>query len=919
MSEAGQKSDAPRSRNAARARRAREATPMLPLGGPPPAAPEPPRKPEQAADAEARPCLYLVDGSSYVYRAFHAIPFLSTSKGVPTNALYGFLTMMLKLLREERPSHLAIVFDAPGETFRDEIFADYKANRSAMPDELVPQLPLVRRAVAAMAIAVLEQRGVEADDVIGTLATRIADAGTDVVIVTGDKDFQQLVSPRISLLDTMYGKRTTLEDVRARYGLEPERWVDVVGLMGDAIDNIPGIRGVGEKTAAALIRHAGSLESLLGSLDTLESSGIRGAKGLAAKVAEHAEQTRLAKSLAAIRRDVPLDHALEQFLVQPVHRAELEELCREFEFHSLLRELGNAATETLAPASAAARSGADVLAELATAEICAVALDTTPVSAMRAAPRALALAPAEDASVAVTAPWPAEATAALGAAGCEKVGVDLKRAAIVLERAGVPLTGPLFDLGIASYVLDPSRPSHAVDELARHFLGVAPPSTAAADAEPDLPRLEWEARTARALRPVLERALAEHDELGLFRDVEIPLTLVLAAMERRGVRVDRELLTALGVEFREALARLEAEIYELAGGEFKINSTPQLREVLFDRLKISTRGIRKGKTGYSTDVDVLTRLAEVHPLPAKILEHRGIAKLLSTYVDPLVALIHPETGRVHTCFNQTVAATGRLSSADPNLQNIPIRTAEGRRIRAAFVPEPGKVLVAADYSQIELRVLAHLTGDPVLVEAFTTGEDIHTRTAAEVFEVAPALVSPEMRRRAKVINFGIIYGMGPQRLARELAIPFADAQRYIANYFARYDGVTRFIDETLAEARRQGYVATLLKRRRYLPELTSREEGVRQFAERTAINTPVQGSAADLIKLAMVRLEARLARERVPATMILQVHDELVFEVDAGALDPAIAVIREEMEGVMPLRVPLQVDIGSGPNWAATD
>jgi len=910
MSEAGHDTETP-SRSGGKARRARATTPMLPLGGT--AAPAPEEVP--------RSRLYLVDGSSYVYRAFHAIPFLSTSKGVPTNALYGFMTMMLKLLREERPSHLAIVFDAPGETFRDELFADYKANRTAMPDELVPQLPLVRRAVAALAIAVLERRGVEADDVIGTLATRVADAGTDVVIVTGDKDFQQLVSARISLLDTMYGKRTTLEDVRARYGLEPERWVDIVGLMGDAIDNIPGIRGVGEKTAAALIRHAGSLENLLTTLDSLESSGIRGAKGLAAKVAEHAEQTRLAKSLAVIRRDVPLDHALEQFQVQPLHRAEVEELCREFEFHSLLRELGSAAAETLAPASAAARSGAAVLTDLATAEVCAIALDTTGESAMRAAPRAVALAPAEDASVAATAPWPSEVVAALGAANCEKVGVDLKRVAIVLARHGLPLAGPLFDLAIASYVLDPSRPSHAVDELARHLRGVAPPQEAARgpDVAPDLARLEWEARTARGLRPVLERALAEHDELALFRDVEIPLTLVLAAMERRGVRVDRELLTALGNEFREALARLEAEIYELAGGEFKINSTPQLREVLFDRLKISTRGIRKGKTGYSTDVDVLTRLADVHPLPAKILEHRGIAKLLSTYVDPLVALIHPETGRVHTCFNQTVAATGRLSSADPNLQNIPIRTAEGRRIRAAFVPEPGKVLVAADYSQIELRVLAHLTGDPVLVEAFATGQDIHTRTAAEVFEVAPALVSSEMRRRAKVINFGIIYGMGPQRLARELAIPFADAQHYIANYFARYAGVTRFIDETLAEARSQGYVATLLKRRRYLPELTSREEGVRQFAERTAINTPVQGSAADLIKLAMVRLEARLVRERVPATMILQVHDELVFEVEAAALESATAVIREEMEGVMALRVPLQVDIGSGPNWAATD
>jgi DNA polymerase-1 len=570
--------------------------------------------------------------------------------------------------------------------------------------------------------------------------------------------------------------------------------------------------------------------------------------------------------------------------------------------------------ETLTAATAAARSGPDVVAEVAGAVQCAVVVDAGAETAMRAAPALIALAPAADASVHVTPPWPDEVAHALASAECEKVGTDLKRASIVLERHGLPVAGPLFDLGIASYVLDPSRPSHGVEELARHFLGAAAPAEAEGPS-----RLEWEARTAFTLRPVLARALEEHDELALFRDVEMPLTRVLADMERCGVKVDVDALAALGAEFRDSLARLEREIYELAGGEFKINSTPQLRDVLFERLKISTRGIRKGKTGFSTDVDVLTRLAAVHPLPAKILEHRGLAKLLSTYVDPLIALVHPDTGRIHTCFNQTVTATGRLSSTDPNLQNIPIRTEEGRRIRAAFIPEPGKVLIAADYSQIELRILAHLTGDPVLVEAFTTGEDVHTRTAAEVFDVAPALVSSEMRRRAKVINFGIIYGMGPQRLARELAIPLADAQHYIANYFDRYAGVTRFIEETLAEARRQGYVATLLKRRRYLPELTSREEGVRQFAERTAINTPVQGSAADLIKLAMVELETRLTREHIPAAMILQVHDELVFEVEAASADAAIAVIRDEMEHVIPLRVPLQVDIGAGPNWDATD
>ncbi len=398
----------------------------------------------------------------------------------------------------------------------------------------------------------------------------------------------------------------------------------------------------------------------------------------------------------------------------------------------------------------------------------------------------------------------------------------------------------------------------------------------------------------------------------------MPLLAVLAAMERRGVRVDTDVLGGLSSEYRATVARIEAEIYELAGGPFNINSPIQLREVLFDKLQIPTKGLRKGKTGISLDVDAMNKLANVHPLPAKILEHRALSKLLSTYIDPLPLLVHPETGRIHTSFNQTVAATGRLSSTDPNLQNIPIRSEDGRRIRAAFVPAPGKVLIGADYSQIELRVLAHLTGDPVLVQTFTNGEDIHTRTAAEVFDVLPGLVTGEMRRRAKVINFGIIYGMGAQRLSRELAIPYADAQGYIRNYFARLVGVTRFMETTLTEARRQGFVSTLLNRRRYLPELSSPDDNLRQFAERTAINTPVQGSAADLIKLAMIKLEARLTRDRLPGTMILQVHDELVFEADVAAADEVSEVIRHEMEAVMPLAVPLTVDIRTAKSWAET-
>ena len=865
---------------------------------------------------ESSPRLYLVDASAYVYRAFHAIPFLSTTRGVPTNAAYGVTTMLLKLLREEQPTYLALVFDAPGGTFRDELFAEYKANRSAMPDELVPQLGLVRRVVEALRPCVIEMPGVEADDVIGTLATRVADAGGEVVIVTGDKDFQQLVGPRVTLLDPMFDKRTGVDEVRARYGIEPERWVDIIGLMGDAIDNIPGIRGVGEKTASALIRHAGSLEALLADLDGIAKSGVRGAAGLIEKVRAHAEQAVLAKQLATIRRDVDVAEGLGDFRYAGPDRAALEAICRELEFHRLLREIPLLSQPTAVEAAAApvaldGREGEEVLRELGPADAAALVLTTSAAPPMRAELTAVTVAPAVDAHATVAYPWDAAnpVAAALASATVEKIGEDLKRALLVLGRHGVPFAGPLFDVGIASYVLNPSRPSHGIDELARHFLGATPPAE-------DAPiRAAWAARTAFALRPVLGRALEEHGALELFRDVEMPLMEVLAAMERRGVRVDAAALAALASEYRATLAAIEATIYELAGGPFNIASPIQLREVLFDRLKIPAKGLRRSKTGVSLDVDALNRLAAVHPLPAKILEYRALAKLLSTYVDPLPLLIHPETGRIHGSFNQTVAATGRLSSTDPNLQNIPIRTEDGRRIRAAFVPAPGTVLIGADYSQIELRILAHLTGDPVLVEAFTTGEDIHTRTAAEVFDVMPLTVTAEMRRRAKVINFGIIYGMGPQRLSRELAIPLPEAQRYIKNYFARYAGVTRYIETTLAEARRQGYVSTLLKRRRYLPELGSPDDGLRSFAERTAINTPVQGSAADLIKLAMVRLEARLAREGAPAAMILQVHDELVFEADAARVEEATAIIKEEMEQVMPLAVPLAVDIRAGQSW----
>src|SRR5437870_1792760 len=736
------------------------------------------------AEPAPRPRLYLIDGSGYVYRAFHALPGLGTSRGLPTNAVYGFTNMVAKLLREERPRHLAVVFDLPGETFRDQLYADYKATRAPVPDELRPQIGYVRKIVEALRLPVVEVPGVEADDVIGTLARQASRAGLETVIVTGDKDLMQLVDERTTWLDTMRDRRCGPAEVRERFGVEPALVPDVLGLMGDAIDNIPGVAGIGEKTAATLVRELGPVEEILAHLDAVERTGVRGAKKIREALAREAETARLSKQLATIRCDLP----------------------------------------------------------------------------------------------------------------------------VPLARRGVALAGPGFDVALASYCLNPSRAEHTIAALAEELLGVgrddrADPTLAACRA----------ARTAHALRPLLEERLRAHEMERLFYELEMPLAEVLAEMELAGILIDVAALGALSAEFAAALERLMAEIYALAGMEFNINSPPQLRTVLFERLGISPRGVRRGKTGLSTDVDVLTRLAEQHPLPAKILEYRALAKLKSTYVDTLPALVDPATGRLHTSFNQTVAATGRLSSSDPNLQNIPIRSEEGRRIRAAFVAAPGHRLVSADYSQIELRVLAHLSGDQALIQAFASGEDIHARTAAEVFADRPPA---EGRRLAKVMNYGIVYGMGAARAARELGVSQAEAAAYIDRYLGRYPGVRAFIDATIAEARTRGYVTTVLGRRRYLPELGARDPAVRQFAERAATNTPIQGSAADLIKLAMLEVRRRLAAAGGGARLLLQVHDELVLEVPADRLAAIASAVRDAMEQVFPLRVPLDVDVRPGATWA---
>jgi DNA polymerase-1 len=866
----------------------------------------------------ARRRLFLIDASGYVYRAFHALPALNTTRGLPTNATLGFANMLAKLLRggSDR-DYLAVVFDAPGKKFRDAIYAGYKQTRAPMPDDLRPQLPYIRRLVDALRLTVIEQPDVEADDVIGTLATRAAAEGLETVIVTGDKDMMQLVGERTTLYDDVRNRRVGIPEVRERFGVEPELVPDVLGLMGDSIDDIPGVKGIGQKTASALVAQLGPVESILARLDEVERLGLRGAKKIRDMLAAEADVARVSKELATIRRDVPLTVEWEQLRWPGPDIPALRPLLMELEFMALLRELaptGEAAVAEVERRTASSPSEvAAAVASLAKAPALSVFAVLDSPRATSAKLGALVLGAPDASPIVLTSPEDPATLAALapllGDLAVAKLGNDVKSLRVAMARRRIALAGPAMDFGLASYCLNPSQPVHDAATLAHVLLGE--PAVPGGDPVDAACRA---ARVAHALRPVVEERLALVEMQRLYRELEMPLAEVLADMELAGVALDLDGLAAMSQELGRGVERVCAEIYELAGGEFNIGSPIQLREVLFDRLKLSTKGIKKTKTGLSTDVDVLTKLAAEHALPAKILEYRQLSKLKSTYVDALPLLVDPATGRIHTSFNQTVAATGRLSSSDPNLQNIPIRTEEGRRIRAAFVAGPGRRIVSADYSQIELRVLAHLSNDAALIDAFSRGDDIHARTATDVFgRLAPA----EGRRLAKVINYGIVYGMGPARAARELGVSLKEAETYIREYFTRYAGVRTYLDTTVAEARARGWVTTVLGRRRYLPELNARDPGVRQFAERAATNTPIQGSAADLIKLAMLEVRRRLQQAGSGAQMLLQVHDELVLEVPDDELDAVRDLVRQAMEGVWSLKVPLRVDVHDGADWAA--
>lgn len=908
--------------------------------------------------------LYLIDGSSYIYRAYFAIRHLSSPSGQPTNAIYGFVQMLLKLIKDCQPQQLAVVFDAGRITFRNDIYPDYKANRAAMPDDLRAQVGRIREVVRAFNIPALELAGFEADDIIGALAQEYSSRGGQVVVVTGDKDLMQIVSEQVTLLDTMKAKSSGIAEVMERFGVAPELVPDILGLAGDSSDNIPGVPGIGEKTAIKLLQEFGTLDALLE-----RAAEVKGKNG--EKLREFREQALLSRRLATIERNVPIHVSDEELAAREPDTEALNALFKEFGFNSLIKELTVQAT--LSSDDYRTVTTAEQLRQLITdleqAAEFAFDLETTSLDPRLAEIVGLSFSFREHEACYIpvghlTAPLPASAPQCEGplfsppqgeatrgeafAAGqlprttvlealqpllenpaLRKVGQNIKFDRQVLSNSGIKLAGAWFDTMLASYVLNPSRSGHGLDSLSQEHLNHRMISygevTGSGKSQKNFSEVEIEAASRYAcedadatwlLRRKFEPLLAADGLDGLFNSVEMPLLSILADMEERGVLLDSLLLNKLSADFAARMAALEDRIFELAGERFNLNSPKQLGEVLFERMGLKSGKKTKGKTSWSTDNEVLTTLAEEQEIARQILDYRGVAKLKSTYTDALPRLANPRTGRVHTSYNQTVTATGRLSSSDPNLQNIPIRSEEGRLIRHAFIAPPGHVILSADYSQIELRVLAHLSGDKVFCHAFANDEDIHTRTAAEVFGLFPEMVTPEMRRQAKTINFGIIYGQGAFSLAKQLGIARKTAEEFISTYKERHSGAIDFLDSCIRTAEENGYVTTILGRRLPIPDIRSTNGNVLAFARRNAINYPIQGSAADIIKCAMIRVQARLDREQLQSRLIMQVHDELVFEVPEDELIKMEQLVEEEMSRAVETKVPLKVDISYGANWS---
>ncbi|SDK09171.1 DNA polymerase I [Billgrantia gudaonensis] len=911
--------------------------------------------------------IVLVDGSSYLYRAFHALPPLTTSEGQPTGAIKGVLNMLKRLIKDYPNSPMAVVFDAPGKTFRDELFEAYKAHRPPMPDDLRAQIEPLHDCVKALGLPLLCVEGVEADDVIGTLARLATEDGRDAVISTGDKDMAQLVNDHITLVNTMKDEVLDVDGVKAKFGLPPERIIDFLALMGDKVDNIPGVPGVGEKTALALLQGMkGGLDTIYADLERVATLDFRGAKSLPKKLDEYHEQAFLSYRLATIKTDCDLPVGLDDLDLAHPDREALLALYRRLEFKAWLAELLEGRDEGVDDVTGGTPASQDGGAEQSTggtrqdhvvlaqhdldawldriskADSFCFDLETTSLDYMAAevVGVGLALAPGEAAYIPLAhtylgAPDQLDRGSVLealkpllGAGDKTKIGQNLKYDVSVLANYGIEVAGPLEDTMLESYVLDSTATRHDMDSLALKYLGESTISFEAVAGKGagqltfDQVALEQAVpyacedvditlRLHHELRPRLD---AEGRLAEVLERIELPLIPVLSRMERAGVALDPERLHAQSQALETRIRELETKAFELAGREFNLGSPKQLGQILFEEQKIPV--IKKTPKGApSTAEAVLEELALDYPLPKVIMEHRGLAKLKSTYTDKLPRLVNPGTGRLHTSYHQAVTATGRLSSSDPNLQNIPIRTEEGRKIRQAFVARPGYRIVAADYSQIELRIMAHLSADKGLLEAFAEGRDIHAATAAEVFGVALDKVSPDQRRSAKAINFGLIYGMSAWGLARQLHVERNQAQTYIDRYFDRYPGVARYMEGIRTQAADDGYVETVYGRRLYLPEIRSQNRARRQAAERTAINAPMQGTAADIIKRAMIDVDAWLAKKERDALMVMQVHDELVFEVAVAQVDDFIEEVKARMQAAADLDVELIVEAESGANW----
>jgi DNA polymerase-1 len=883
--------------------------------------------------------LYLIDGSAYIYRAYHAIRGLSNSKGLPTNAVFGFTRMLLKLIQDRSPEYVVMLFDAKGPTFRHERYPEYKANRPPMPEDLSIQIPLIKKIVRGFRLSEFEQPGFEADDLIGTLSRMAEAAGFSVIMVTGDKDFIQLVTDKSIIWDPMKDETMDQAAVRQKFGVEPYQMVDVMGLSGDAIDNIPGVPGIGQKTALSLIQAFRNMNELYDRVDSITK------KKQKENLVQFKEQAYLSRELVTIKTDVALTCDLEDFMLRAPDNAMLSQMFKELEFRQLqqafpvqtdLRQKDYAAISTKDELS-------DLVARLETSELIALDTETTSRNPMKAELVGFSFSMKPDEAFYIPcghdytdAPEQLDLNEVLHQLKpvlenpkIKKVGQNIKYDWLVFVRNGVDLQGVIFDTMLASYLINPSKRAHSLDQIALDFLdhktityadvvgkGKKDRGFGQVPIENAIPYACEDADITLLAKNVLQPKLEEIGLFDLFKKVEMPLVPVLMRMEQKGVCVDTEKLLELSKSFEQRLEGLESHIFAVAGEEFNVKSSQQLGYILFEKLKLPVQKKTRKKTGYSTDVKVLTILARHHELPALILDHRTLAKLKSTYADALANLINPETGRIHTSYNQTVAATGRLSSSDPNLQNIPIRTDDGREIRRAFIPRKGWFLVSADYSQVELRILAHYSDDEILIQAFWDNEDIHARTAAEVFQTDPSSITPELRRQAKAINFGIIYGMSAYGLSQQLQISQKMAKTYIDNYFARYQGVRRYMDHIIKETSRDKKTSTLLGRIRFLPDINSPNRNLRQFTERTAINTPIQGTAADLLKLAMIRIDAAFREKNLRSAMILTVHDELVFDVAPDELEEVKILVKGLMEGVWELKAPLKVNVEWGRNWA---